>query len=145
MRQKKQLLWCVIILVAVGAAAAFWSVTALIEKLDQYSQSAVIGTEETDPEQDTTEQDDPRDQLPKNTYDANGLYERNGILYYDSGLVKGVPGVDVSSFQTDVDWDAVREAGIEFAMIRVGYRGYTSGKLDLDDCFLTHIQGALDA
>jgi len=56
-----------------------------------------------------------------------------------------VPGIDVSAYQPDIDWTEVKASGIEFAMIRVGYRGYGSGKLDLDDCFLKHMQGALDA
>lgn len=33
-------------------------------------------------------------------------------------------GVDVSSYQKDVDWEKVREAGFEFAMLRIGFRGY---------------------
>lgn len=37
---------------------------------------------------------------------------------------ESVLGVDVSSHQKDVDWEKVREAGFEFAMLRVGFRGY---------------------
>lgn len=33
-------------------------------------------------------------------------------------------GVDVSSYQKDVDWEKVKEAGFTFAMLRVGFRGY---------------------
>lgn len=33
-------------------------------------------------------------------------------------------GVDVSSYQGDVDWEKVRQAGVEFAMLRAGFRGY---------------------
>ena len=33
-------------------------------------------------------------------------------------------GVDVSSYQRDVDWEKVKEAGVEFAMLRAGFRGY---------------------
>ncbi len=39
-------------------------------------------------------------------------------------------GIDVSRYQGDVDWEQVKAAGVEFAMIRVGFRGYgQSGKL----------------
>jgi GH25 family lysozyme M1 (1,4-beta-N-acetylmuramidase) len=39
-------------------------------------------------------------------------------------------GIDVSKFQGEIDWEKVKEAGVEFAMIRVGFRGYgQSGKL----------------
>lgn len=145
MRQKKPMVWIAIFLVAVLVGAAFWGVTALLEKLSLYGQSATIGSDPEHSVSKPVESDDPREKLPKNTYDPDGFYEKDGILYYESENVKGVPGVDVSAYQTDVDWEAVRAAGIEFAMIRVGYRGYTIGKLDLDDCFLKHIQGALDA
>ncbi len=146
MKEKKAVLWGVILLVVLLVFAVFWGITALLDKLYQYGQSATIGS---DPEQSDVQQlpqeDDPRDQLPKNNYDPHGFYEENGILFYESDGVKGVPGVDVSAYQTEIDWQAVKDAGVEFAMIRVGYRGYSTGKLDLDDCFLSHIQGALDA
>ena len=42
-------------------------------------------------------------------------------------------GVDVSSYQKDVDWQQVKEAGFEFAMLRVGFRGYgQTGNLNPD-------------
>ena len=37
---------------------------------------------------------------------------------------ESVLGVDVSSYQGEVDWEAVRDAGVEFAMLRAGFRGY---------------------
>ena len=33
-------------------------------------------------------------------------------------------GIDVSSIQKNIDWKKVREAGYEFAMVRVAFRGY---------------------
>ena len=37
-------------------------------------------------------------------------------------------GIDVSSYQNNIDWKQVKESGIDFAMIRVGYRGWGTGK-----------------
>lgn len=146
MKEKKAVLWGVILLVVLLVFAVFWGITALLDKLNQYGQSATIGSDsEQSDVQQLPQEDDPRDQLPKNNYDPHGFYEENGILFYESDGVKGVPGVDVSAYQTQIDWQAVKDAGVEFAMIRVGYRGYSTGKLDLDDRFLDHIQGALDA
>ena len=55
-------------------------------------------------------------------------------------------GVDVSSYQGSVDWEKAAEDGIDFAMIRVGYRGYgQEGKLMEDTVFRDNLQGALDA
>lgn len=56
-----------------------------------------------------------------------------------------VPGIDVSYYQGDIDWEQVAGAGVEFAMIRVGYRGYGSGKLVEDEKFVDNIEGALSA
>ena len=58
-------------------------------------------------------------------------YDRNNYLYclrQDS-----YPGVDVSAFQRDIDWQQVKDSGIRFAMLRLGYRGYESGKLVKDE------------
>ena len=44
-------------------------------------------------------------------------------------------GVDVSTFQGKVDWKKVKNAGMEFAFVRLGFRGYESGKIVLDSKF----------
>lgn len=44
-------------------------------------------------------------------------------------------GVDVSSHQGEVDWAAVAAAGNDFAMLRIGFRGYTQGNLQQDPRF----------
>lgn len=38
-------------------------------------------------------------------------------------------GIDVSKFQGTIDWKMVADAGIDFAMIRVGYRTQSSGEI----------------
>lgn len=53
-----------------------------------------------------------------------------------------VYGIDVSYYQQAIDWNKVKAAGIEYAIIRVGYRGYGNGRLVLDDNFSTYIKGA---
>lgn len=55
------------------------------------------------------------------------------------------PGIDVSAYQGNIDWQQVADSGIEFAMIRLGYRGYGTGVLVEDKYALTNIQGALAA
>lgn len=58
---------------------------------------------------------------------------------------KKVYGIDVSKWQKTIDWKAVKEAGVEFAIIRLGYRAQATGTLTLDECFDQNIQGAHDA
>lgn len=55
-------------------------------------------------------------------------------------------GVDVSSYQKDVDWQQVKEAGFEFAMLRVGFRGYgQTGNLNPDKYAAQNYENATSA
>lgn len=54
-------------------------------------------------------------------------------------------GIDVSGHKGNIDWNAVADDGIEFAIVRAGNRGYTQGTLFEDSYFHRNIQGALDA
>ena len=53
-----------------------------------------------------------------------------------------VYGIDISYYNRVTNWKAVKDSGIEFVMIRVGYRGYGTGGLVLDDQFENNIKGA---
>ena len=68
--------------------------------------------------------------------------EGSWMHYYDDNYTTAI-GIDVSSHQGEIDWQKVAAAGIEFAFIRVGYRGYGSeGTLNEDPYFYQNIQGA---
>ena len=83
------------------------------------------------------------EELPKSTYD-NSLFQvnENGFLTYDSDEYTCKIGIDVSRYQENIDWAAVKGAGVQFAMLRLGYRGYGSGALVMDPYFQQNIQGA---
>lgn len=84
--------------------------------------------------------------VPKHPYDwtcLQSLYGRKNYIINGQRVSK--QGVDVSSFQGEIDWQRVKEDGIEFAIIRLGYRGYGTGRIMLDDYYEANIQGALDA
>ncbi len=52
-------------------------------------------------------------------------------------------GIDVSHYQADIDWEKVKNSGIEFVIIRLGSRGYgEDGVMKLDTKFEDNIQGA---
>ena len=70
--------------------------------------------------------------------------ERGRVAYQRDGR-RAKTGVDVSFYQKDIDWQAVAADGIDFAIIRLGYRGYTEGGLNMDQQFERNLQGALDA
>ena len=57
-----------------------------------------------------------------------------------------VNGLDVSTYQNDIDWQQAKADGIDFAIIRVGYRGYGSeGKLNPDDYYVKNLKNAAEA
>ena len=84
------------------------------------------------------------EEIPKNTYD-NNLFQvnENGFLTYDSDEYTCKIGIDVSRYQGSIDWAAVKGAGVDFAMLRLGYRGYGTGRIVLDTYFYQNLQGAL--
>lgn len=51
-------------------------------------------------------------------------------------------GIDVSKWNGEIDWDKVRNAGVEFAIVRAGYRGSVTGSLVEDPCFAANMKGA---
>lgn len=54
-------------------------------------------------------------------------------------------GIDVSKWNETIDWEEVAEAGVEFAIIRCGYRGSSTGALILDPMYQKNIEGAIEA
>lgn len=85
--------------------------------------------------------------VPRHGYDYSGLkLEDNGrYTYSENGEQISRTGIDVSYHQGDVDWTKVADDGIDFVIMRVGYRGYESGVLNVDGRFHEYVKGALDA
>lgn len=82
--------------------------------------------------------------VSNHTYDWNNLHEKDGLKYYIDGEGNiSKTGIDVSYFQNDINWEKVKDAGIDFVMIRMGFRGYSKeGKLVVDEKFHQYIEGA---
>lgn len=84
--------------------------------------------------------------IPANNIDSN-LFEIDDdgkITYTAPDGNKGLNGIDVSSHQGNINWKKVKEYGIDYAIIRVGFRGYGSGALVEDEQFKNNIEGALE-
>lgn len=74
----------------------------------------------------------------------NIVQEENGRLaYVQDGQTVSHMGIDVSQHQGKIDWEQAAADGVEFAFIRVGFRGYGTGKLVADEQFENNIKGAL--
>ena len=75
------------------------------------------------------------------------LEEANPSDWNDLKIDKenAIAGIDLSKWNVVTDWQAVKDAGIEFAIIRAGYRGTVTGALVVDPAFAEHMQGAAEA
>lgn len=73
------------------------------------------------------------------------ILETGEYQYLQDGQVISHKGIDVSRHQGAIDWSLVAQDGVEFAFLRVGYRGYGTGKMMEDDRFEENIQAALAA
>lgn len=72
-------------------------------------------------------------------------------LVYNGSQFRTRFGIDVSAYQNraseneTIDWQAVRNDGVDFAFVRIGLRGYSSGKLAEDAFYRQNIEGAMNA
>ncbi len=54
----------------------------------------------------------------------------------------GTMGIDVSKWNGSIDWNAVKNSGVSYVIIRCGYRGSSTGALIEDPLFRSNIKGA---
>lgn len=83
--------------------------------------------------------------VPVCTYkDENFRTDDRGYkYYYDEGELASYVGIDVSGHNEDIDWTAVKNSGVDFAMLRIGGRGYgQEGSLYDDSYFRQNLREA---
>lgn len=69
-----------------------------------------------------------------------------GVISYEDEKYTSRFGVDVSRHLGNINWAKAKEAGVEFAIVRIGFRGYgKSGQINKDVKALDNIKGAKDA
>ena len=89
----------------------------------------------------------PEPEVKKEQFKLNGTK----MTFVPESSTAGSPcymtrlGVDISRHDGEVDWKKLKKDGIEFVILRCGYRGYQSGKLKADENFQANIKGALEA
>lgn len=82
--------------------------------------------------------------LPVSDLRAEDFYTDGEYINYSGSDYIAKRGIDVSEHQQLIDWAAVKSDGVEFAIIRAGYRGCSEGQLNTDDYFVRNIEGALE-
>lgn len=85
----------------------------------------------------------PSYDIPVCTYNPQDFQENKGVVTYEGG--DSAVGINVNEQKGDIDWQAVAESGVDFAMIRVGYREKAKGRIAPDQKFEDNIQGAAEA
>ncbi|MGI5986278.1 MAG: glycoside hydrolase [Clostridiales bacterium] len=85
------------------------------------------------------------DNLQVSSFSSDDFYSDGEFVDYKGIEYTALRGIDVSEHQGEINWQAVRDDGVEFAIIRAGYRGYSEGKLREDAFFRKNIEGALAA
>ena len=145
-RRRRRSLLPLLILLAVLAVA----VPVVLSLLPRQSRV----TEEPDPHAGQVYVNDganmvwltPHENLPINPFTAGDFTRtEDGRIRY-TGMTGTVRlGVDVSDYQSGADWNALAAQGVEFAILRIGYTGYTKGALRADSAFVRHLQDARDA
>ena len=135
-RLRKDRLLILVAITLVFTIALLIAINTLIEIISSGEKDEKIAIN-----YDVEPQDDLLD-LPLSIIDSNHLYYEGDFLYYEDAEYTSLLGIDVSSHQEEVDWQAVKDAGISFVYIRCGYRGYQSGILNADSLFYDHYKGA---
>ncbi|MCR5595947.1 MAG: glycoside hydrolase family 25 protein [Lachnospiraceae bacterium] len=76
--------------------------------------------------------------------DADFSVSDKNRIVYNGSAASTETWIDVSKFQEKINWGKVSDDGIDAAIIRVGYRGYSQGDIMDDETFEDNIEGALD-
>lgn len=83
---------------------------------------------------------DINENLERNTYDFVSKLKNDGGVFSYEGEQKSSFGIDVSSSQGTIDWSLVKNAGVEFAILRIVSRGYQSGQITIDESFVKNLE-----
>lgn len=110
----------------------------------------VFKPEEPDPHEGQVYIDDgfgmvwmtPLEGVDPNKIERSDIRLVNGQPHYSGADFETRRGIDVSEHQYDIDWQQVAAADVDFALIRLGYRGYTEGGMFEDPYYQQNIQGA---
>lgn len=123
-KQKRIVFWEIAALLAVLALAAFVGLRR------------APGTQQTEPAPVA----DTLPQLTPNPFTAEDFAYEGDFLTCLAG--DAALGIDVSVWQDTIDWQQVKAAGVEFAMLRIGYRGSDQGGLNEDSFLRANYAGA---
>lgn len=121
------------------------------QQKEQEQQEQVLNDPSTDGKHTLITKPDGTDEwvlispyLNKNTYDFTKMEEKAGLKrYMENGKKISFVGTDISKQTGIVNFASLKAAGVDYVMIRLGGRGYSSGQITLDENFKENIEGAI--
>ena len=102
--------------------------------------AAALGRDDPEPTEPSATEGTTLPPPSENVFTPMDFGYKDGYLTCLSA--ESVLGIDVSTHQKDIDWAQVKAAGVEFAMIRIGYRGSEQGLLFEDEWAQRNYEGA---
>ena len=123
----------------VGMVVLYFTTPKNVKSEEQNIVQPVVIETETTPEIKIYVPDRKRvlGKIPINSYNPDNFVMEDGFLSYynDEGEKISHIGVDLSYHQEKINWDELENSGIEFVILRCGYRGYSEGGLIEDEKF----------
>lgn len=102
------------------------------------------GEDEASPE--PTDDDGLIDDVPLNNLDYTNLKSINDKMQYSiNGNVVSRLGVEISEANGLVDFNQLKNSGVDFVMLKAGERGYETGRISGDSMLSTNLKAATDA
>ena len=133
--QKQIKCWLCVLCVSI-CLLIVWGYSSYAVNIDDPQSGISMSNEEKDEVNPTQPYSINADPYTGLTYTHNHPNDNLGFKY----------GIDVSYYNGSINWNAVKQDGIQNVMIRVGFRGYgTSGSLNEDVKFRENIEGAINA
>lgn len=121
------------------------------QKQKEQEEQAAIDDPSTDGKHTLVTMPDGKDEwvlispyLTKNTYDFTKMEDKAGLRrYVENGKKVSYVGVDISKQTGSVNFAGLKSAGVDYVMIRLGGRGYSTGQISVDENFKANIEGAI--
>lgn len=122
--------------------------TESVEESQSESETEAETLPETEAEAQTETETDVINDDPEadRGYRQSAVYD-SPVMPFSNGEDRDVAayGIDVSQWNGTIDWEKVKAAGVDFAIIRVAYRGYGTGKIVMDPTAEANLEGAQEA
>lgn len=126
---------------AAGLILVFALVLIFLPEQKKEEALQIAGDAEEAPETAVPEDEDPQGE-PEGEEKEGTKAELPGLKEVPGENGDITLGIDVSRFQEDIDWKQVAESGVDFAMVRIGYRKSVSGTIVEDECARYNLQEA---